>query len=170
MMKPYLDKHLIHNTTLACFLLTHFVKEYQAVATESSNSSLLDLPKLLLVLPYAWNEASRTAINGRTTRTSWANVLRNTPVLKHDLQERVAAHAPASIQGLNLATAAGLLIHHQDETGDTISAVPRWPTGTKPRLPDDMQGAANRLAGWYASYTTAQLYNLMFGIPNEIHN
>lgn len=95
MSEVYLDHQLIHNSSLACFLLTHFIGEYQ----EAGLGQTPDLPKLMLVLPLVWNQRSRDALSPRTSRSTLGAVLRETPVLKIDLQRRVSAHAATTLQG-----------------------------------------------------------------------
>ena len=168
MSEAYLDLQLIHNSSLACFLLTHFIGQYQ----EAAPGQTPDLPKLMLVLPLAWSESSRNALNKRTARSTMAAVLRETPVLKIDLQQRVAAHAGATLQGLNLAISTRLI----GRVGRTASGasfqvlVDSWPRGIKNTIPTAMMQTAERLAKWFATESTENLYKLLFGIPNEIHD
>jgi len=166
MSEVYLDRHLIHNSSLACFLLTHFIGHYQDAELEQTP----DLPKLMLVLPLIWNEASRNELNKRNTRSTLATVLRETPILKIDLQERVAAHAGATLQGLNLAVSSRL-VGTVKKNVNTVSfqvLANRWPTGIKSAIPKTMMQTSERLAKWFTTETTENLYKLLFGIPNEI--
>lgn len=168
MSEAYLDRQLIHNSSLACFLLTHFIGHYQIAAP----GHIPDLPKLMLVLPLAWSESSRDELIKRTARSSLAAVLRETPVMKIDLQRRVSAHASVTLQGLNLAVATRL-IGRIDTTANGVSfqlLVDRWPRGIKNTIPRAMLRTAERLAKWFATESTENLYKHLFGIPNEVHD
>lgn len=168
MSDAYLDRQLIHNSSLACFLLTHFIGEYQ----EAGLGQTPDLPKLMLVLPLVWSQSSREALSRRTSRSTIAAVLRETPVLKIDLQRRVSAHAGTTLQGLNLAMSSRL-IGKVGARGSEVSfqvVVDRWPRGIKNTIPASMLQTAERLAKWFATDTTENLYKLLFGIPHEIHD
>ncbi len=74
MSGPYLDTYVIHNTALACFLLTVFVQQYELEASEHP----LDMLKLKLVLPFVWDEASREALCSRNAKTRLDKVFRGT--------------------------------------------------------------------------------------------
>lgn len=168
MSDAYLDRQLIHNSSLACFLLTHFIAQYE----EAALGQTPDLQKLLLVLPLTWSQVSRDALCKRTTRSALATVLRETPVLKIDLQRRVAAHAGATLQGLNLAVSARLVgkIGRTPEAASFQVLVDRWPRGIKNAMPTAMMQTVERLAKWFATESTENLYKLLFGIPHEIHD
>lgn len=168
MSDAYLDRQLIHNSSLACFLLTHFIGEYQKAGLGQTP----DLPKLMLVLPLVWSQSSREALSRRTSRSTIAAVLRETPVLKIDLQRRVSAHAGTTLQGLNLAMSSRL-IGKVGARGSEVSfqvVTDRWPRGIKNTIPASMLQTAERLAKWLATDTTENLYKLLFGIPHEIHD
>lgn len=168
MSEIFLDRQLIHNSSLACFLLAHFIGQYQ----DAAHGQTPDLPKLMLVLPLAWSESSRDALSKRTSRSTLATVFRETPVLKIDLQRRVAAHAGATLQGLNLAVSSRL-IGKVGKGSDGVSfqvLADGWPRGIKSTIPTAMMQTAERLAKWFATESTENLYKLLFGIPNEIHD
>jgi len=147
---------------MACFLLTFFAEEY----CRENSPHPIDLPKLLLVLPIVWNEAARQELAKKNTRSSAQSIIREHPILKVDLPIRVQAHAAATLQGLNLATAANLLQHDAQEGGDTSFSRTgtRWPKGTKSLLSDDMLKTTRQLAIWYSTLPTEILYRLFFGI------
>ncbi|MEF9898075.1 MAG: three component ABC system middle component [Pseudomonas sp.] len=165
---PYLDTYVIHNTALACFLLTVFVQQYELEASEHP----LDMLKLKLVLPFVWDESSREALCSRNAKTRLDKVFREAPGLKVDLEQRVASRAPVTLQGLNLAVSTNLLavVRRKDELPVFSNKIDRWPRGTKSALPKDMVMTVNRLANWYAGIDTPNLLKLLFGIPNEISN
>lgn len=168
MSEVYLDHQLIHNSSLACFLLTHFIGEYQ----EAGLGQTPDLPKLMLVLPLVWSQRSRDALSKRTSRSTLGAVLRETPVLKIDLQRRVSAHAATTLQGLNLAVSSRLVGKIGPKGSETSFQVlvDRWPRGIKNTIPSAMLQTTEKLAKWFATDTTENLYKLLFGIPNEIHD
>lgn len=168
MSEAFLDRHLIHNSSLACFLLLHFVGQYQQAAPGRAP----DLPKLMLVLPLVWNEAARNELAKRNARSAFSTVLRDTPVLKVDLQQRVTAHTGATLQGLNLAVSSRLLgkIGKTSEAATFQVLVDSWPRGIKKQIPDKMMQVTERLAKWFATEPTENLYKLMFGIPYEVYN
>lgn len=168
MSDAYLDRQLIHNSSLACFLLTHFIGEYQ----EAGLGETPDLPKLMLVLPLVWSQSSREALSKRTSRSTLGAVLRETPVLKIDLQRRVSAHAGTTLQGLNLAVSSRLIgkVGSRESGASFQIVVDRWPRGVKSTIPASMLQTTERLAKWFATDTTENLYKLLFGMPNEIHD
>jgi hypothetical protein len=163
---PYLDTYVVHNSSLSCFLLTLFVQQYELEASEHP----LDILKLKLVLPFAWDEASRNVLRSKNARSRLDTILREAPELKVDLEERVASRAAVTLQGLNLAVSTNLLsvLHRKDELPVFSNKNDRWPKGTKSALPKEMVGTVNRLANWYSCIDTPTLLKLFFGIPNEI--
>lgn len=166
MNRPYLDRYIVHNTSLSCFLLVLFVQQYELEASEHP----LDLVKLKLVLPFAWDEASRGSLCSRNARSKLDAVLREAPELKVDLEQRVASRAAVTVQGLNLAVSTKLLAVTQRENDLPVfsNLSDRWPKGTKSALPKEMVSTVNRLANWYAGVDTPTLIKLFFGISNEI--
>lgn len=166
MTQLYLDRYVIHNSSLSCFLLTLFVQQYELEASEHP----LDLLKLKLVLPFAWDEICRDVLCGRNARSKLDAILRESPELRIDLQERVKSRAAVTIQGLNLAVSANLLsvTHKENELPVFTNVTERWPKGTKSALPKEMVATVNRLANWYADIDTPTLLKLLFGITNEI--
>lgn len=153
----YIDPYLTHNSSLACFLLTTFVKRYQA-CTEGAP---VELTKILLVLPLVWHQTSRAAIEGRRLNTPLQSVLTDTPELRIGFRRRVEAFAPPTLQGLNLACSADLLMR-------TVSAKEiflecsflQWPRSSKPTdAPADMVRAIERMAPWFAAESPARLYH-----------
>lgn len=167
MSVPYMDRHLIHNSSLACFLLAYFISEYES----SGNDHPIELAKLLLVLPIVWNPASSAALSKRNTSSAIDNVLRDTPILKIDLERRVQEYTASTLQGLNLGVAAKLIEKEPGEDGDVFtSLVIRWPKGTKASIPAEMLKTTKQLSSWLASVSTPQIYKLLFGIPNEIRD
>ncbi|MFW3895261.1 three component ABC system middle component [Pseudomonas bharatica] len=167
MSEPYVDRELIHNSSLACFLMTHFVKEYEDVGSPFT----LDLPKLMVVLPLAWNEGNREKLNAGNTRPSLENILRKHPALRVDLEKRVRAHLPTTLQGLNLAVASRLVGKMGSPTGEKFQLLmERWPRGIKNTIPVSMLLTVERLAKWFSTLSTEDLYKLLFGIPHEVHH
>ncbi|WP_240320385.1 three component ABC system middle component [Pseudomonas putida] len=162
MSTPHLDKHLIHNSSLACFLLVFFIDEYCREKSEHP----IDLPKLLLVLPLVWNEAVRNALEKRTTRSSAESIIREYPILKVDLSMRVKAHAATTFQGLNLAKSANLIATESDSNGSTSfsRSTVRWPKGAKTQISADMLKTTRQLAIWFSTLPTELIYRLFFGI------
>ncbi|WP_428555801.1 three component ABC system middle component [Pseudomonas edaphica] len=107
------------------------------------------------------------------TKTSSAidNVLRDTPILKIDLELRVQEYAASTLQGLNPGVATKLIEKEPGEDGDVFtSLVIRWPKGTKASIPAEMLKTTKQLSSWLASVSTPQIYKLLFGIPNEIRD
>lgn len=165
MSAPFMDRHLIHNTSLACFLLAYFINEYE------SADHPVDLPKLLLVLPIVWNPASSSALSSRNTASAIDSVLRDSPVLKIDLERRVQEYTASTFQGLNLAVSAKLVVKKPGVDGDVFTGlVTRWPNATKASIPPEMLKTTKQLSSWLASVSTPHIYKLLFGIPNEIRN
>lgn len=158
---PYLDTNLINNSSLACFLLVNFIKQYEDASVDGTHP---DLMKLLLVLPFAWHETSRNAIKGRNFSTLLDNVLQEEPLLKSNLTRRVSNYSGVSIQGLNLAAASGLITRIECHGADQfVTNFDRWPTGVKAALPAEMTKTTKRLANWFCIIDTPSLYKVLFG-------
>lgn len=166
MKGPYLDTYVVHNSSLSCFLLTLFVQQYELEDSEHP----LDILKLKLVLPFAWEEVSRNVLRSKNARSRLDAILREAPELKIDLEQRVASRAAVTLQGLNLAVSTNLI--SVEQSVDTLPVFrmksDRWPKGTKSALPKEMVATINRLANWYSGIDTPTLLKLFFGIPNEI--
>lgn len=158
----YIDRNLVQNSALACFLLTVFVHQYEELTAKTESPELM---KLLLVLPIVWHKESCNAIKSRNFTTPLQAVLAESPVIKHQFQERVAEFSPISCQGLNLACASGLLRRTSIENELCLSiAFERWPQGSKPvNAPSEMVQALKRLAVWFKDVQTAQLYSQLLG-------
>jgi hypothetical protein len=159
----YVDKNLIQNSALACFILTEFVLKYEHLTLKTESP---DLMKLLLVLPIVWHKSSCQAIIKRNFSTPLHAVISTCPSIKNQFQERLAEFSPISCQGLNLAYASGLLHKTSSKDKSCFSAAfESWPRGSKPNdLPQEMIQAINRLAVWFKDAQTAELYNQFLGI------
>ncbi|MFM0034007.1 three component ABC system middle component [Paraburkholderia strydomiana] len=160
-MAGYVDRSLIHNSALACFLLANFVKEYQAL---TANTRYPPFEKLLLVLPIVWHGPSRSSISGRIFSTPMHAVLNDEPRIAERLADRIAAHAAVSCQGLNIACETGLLIKRESARGEKVFAFghSHWPRGSKPTtIPGEMLGTTVRLANWFKDMTGAELFALL---------
>ena len=157
MSAGYIDRNLVQNSALACFLLTAFVQRYEELTAKTASPELM---KLLLVLPVVWHKESCDAIKGREFRTPLQAVLAECPRIRNQFQERVAAFSAVSCQGLNLACASGLLRQFTDDGAVCLSTnFDKWPRGSKPaNVPLDMQRALARLAVWFKDAKTAQLF------------
>ncbi|WP_161865960.1 three component ABC system middle component [Pseudomonas yangonensis] len=166
MPEVYVDRGIIHNSALACFLLSLFAQKYELEDPEFP----LDLLKLQMVLPFVWNESCRNALGKRTARTRFDTVLRESPELKVDLERRVFSHTAVTFQGLNLAVSSKIIevTHSPSEAPVVRFILERWPHGTKSALPSEMVTTVNRLANWYSEIDTPILIKLLFGIPHEI--
>lgn len=160
-MTPYVDTNLIHNSSLSCFLLVNFIKQYEEVATDQRH---VELFKLLLVLPFAWHENSRKAIKSKTIQTTFKTMLAGAPLAKVDLKRRVSAHSGVTLQGLNFAASTGLIAKSEiDGSVHFNSTFDRWPRGSKPvNLPSEMTKTTKRLAMWFSEFETADLYRILF--------
>lgn len=159
----YLDRNLIQNSTLACFLLASFVHKYEELTAKTESPELL---KLLLVLPVIWHKESCNAVKNRKFSTTLNAVLGDSPAIKNQFQERISAFSPVACQGLNLACASGLLrrILIRDEPYITAT-FDQWPHGSKPvNAPNEMLKAVDRLAVWFKDAKTAQLYSQFLGV------
>ncbi|TCG08687.1 hypothetical protein BZM27_10495 [Paraburkholderia steynii] len=156
-MAGYLDRSLIQNSALACFLLASFTKEYQA---RTANTRHPSLEKLLLVLPLVWHGPSRRDIARRNFATPLHVVLEEEPRILDGLAERVTAHAAVSCQGLNLACETGLLVKRVDGD-DHVFAFKhaQWPRGSSPTsVPSEHFGAVSRLSNWFKDLSAAELF------------
>jgi len=66
MKDGYLDKNLVQNSALACFILTSFVRKYEELTAKTASPEVL---KLLLVLPIVWHKDSCNAVKSRNFST-----------------------------------------------------------------------------------------------------
>lgn len=152
----YTDPNLTHNSALACFLLTTFVRTYQARA----GGAPAELSKLLLVMPILWHARSCAAIERRQLSTTLQSVLVDDPTLRIDFRRRVEAFAAPTLQGLNLACASGLLERIVDDDEIRLTCTfKQWPRSSRPvEAPPDMLRAIDRIAPWFAEESAARLY------------
>lgn len=159
----YIDKNLIQNSVLACFLLTLFVIKYEKLTVKTESP---DLMKLLLVLPIVWHQSSCQAVVKRNSTTPLHAIIANCPLIKSKFQERLAEFSPISCQGLNLACATGLLHKISSKDKPCFSAAfESWPRGSKPNnAAQEMIQAIDRLAVWFKDAQTAELYNQFLGM------
>jgi hypothetical protein len=159
-MAGYKDRSLMHNSALACLLLASFTKEYQK-STASTRHPAFE--KLLVVLPFVWHGPSRRSIARRNFDTALHVVLSDEPRILEGLPERVAAHAPVSCQGLNLACGTGLLVKRSTEEGVEFAFErAHWPQGSSPSsVPKDMFATVLRLTNWFKDYSTAELFAIL---------
>ena len=157
MSTGYIDRNLVQNSALACFLLTAFVKRYEGLTAGTESPELM---KLLLVLPVLWHKDSCDVIKSRDFSTPLQTVLMEHPQIRNQFQERVSEFSAVSCQGLNLACASGLLKTFTDSGVVVLSTkFQRWPKGSKPvNVPPDMQHALRRLAVWFKDAKTAELF------------
>lgn len=156
----YIDTNLVQNSSLACFILTTFVKRYEI---NSARTKKPELMKLLLVLPIVWHEDSCNAIKSRFLSTPLQAVLAECPEIKYEFEKRLGAFSPIALQGINLACASGLLqTVYENETPYLSTNFDRWPQGSKPNeMPSEMIAAIERLSVWFREKTTAQLYSCL---------
>lgn len=156
----YIDRSLMQNSALACFILASFAKEYK---DRTANTRHPSFEKFLLVLPIVWHGPSRRSIYKRNFATSLHTVISDEPRITERLAERVAAYAPVSSQGLNIACATGLLIKRYEGNKKNFAfRSSRWPSGSNPTSIDsEMSGSVLRLANWFKDATTAELYAIL---------
>ncbi|WP_442783226.1 three component ABC system middle component [Collimonas fungivorans] len=160
MSHGYVDRNLIQNSTLACFLLTSFVHKYEELTAKTRSPELM---KLLLILPIVWHRESCDAIKSRIFSTPLQAVLADSPYIKAHLQERMDEFAAVSFQGLNLACATGLLrrVSATNAEPSLTATFSQWPRGSKPvNVPREMLQTIQRLATWFKDAPTAHLYSL----------
>ncbi|WP_244097990.1 three component ABC system middle component [Burkholderia ambifaria] len=153
------DDNLIHNSALGGLLLTTFVRAFEEASAHTERPDFL---RLLLVLPILWHQASCDEVRRRQFDTPLHAVLSDRPQIKTDFQERISAFTPVTGRALNLVCAAKLLRMYAGEGGNPVFATSfsRWPQGSKPtKAPPEMLQAIDRLAIWYSSESTAQLYS-----------
>lgn len=160
--KSYVDKNLIQNSTLACLVITYFVKKYEILNADLDSPNLL---KILLVLPLIWHKESCILINKRNKTTSFYTLLAENSIIKANFEKRIAEFSAISIQGMNLGCSTKLLekIEADNEVFIT-SNFKRWPSGYKYTIaPKEMISAINRLAYWFKNHSTAELYLMLLG-------
>jgi hypothetical protein len=159
-MNGYIDRSLMHNSALACFLLASFTKEYQAL---TANTQLPSFEKLLLVLPLVWHGPSRRGIWNRNFATPIHAVITDQPRITERLADRIAAHAAVSSQGLNIACSTGLLVKRfHGEEKEFAFGHPQWPKGSSPTtISNQMSGTVSRLANWFKDYSSAELFAIL---------
>ena len=163
MRKGYIDRSLVQNSAMACFLLTDFVRKYEELTARTEGPSFF---KTLLVLPFVWHRESAEAIKSRDFSTPLRAVLAEQPAIRTHFQERISEFSAISCQGLNLAWASFLLRQENSDVDRRLRvAFTKWPRGSKPTdLPRDMVNANSRLAAWFKDASTAQLYSELLRI------
>ncbi|KXO85510.1 hypothetical protein AYK86_04735 [Acinetobacter venetianus] len=157
----YFDKSLVNNSTLACLLLTYFIKEYEKLTLGIDNP---DLMKLLLVLPIVWHGESCKLVSSKKRNTGIKKVLTEYPLLTSGLDKRIKDFSPITIQGLNIANAVGLIERKLNEENEIllISKFERWPNNYSVKdAPLEMIHAIDRLVFWFKSYPTPVLYSML---------
>lgn len=157
MRAGYIDNSLVHNSSLACFLLTSFVQKYEALTAGTASPELM---KMLLVLPVLWHKESCLAVRGRQFATPLHAVLADAPVITLQFEERMGALVAMTCQGINLACATGLLRREYIDGKPYVElGFDKWPKGSNPsRAPAEMRQATDRLATWFRESSTASLY------------
>lgn len=157
----YMDKNIINNTSLACFLLVLFAEEYAKV---SSDNRYPDLMKCLAVLPLVWHKLSRDAIKTKKNTTPLGVAITETPLIKSNFKRRITDYTGATVQGLNFAVSTGLLVRIVEN--DMIffkRSSSRWPNNVKKSLPPDMARAITRIANWFNHMDSLSVYSLLLG-------
>ncbi|ACZ77731.1 three component ABC system middle component [Dickeya parazeae] len=157
----YVDKNIINNSVLACFLLTTFIAEFEKNTLNNRNT---DIALLLLVLPLLWHETSRIAIRNKKKNTLLSTIIVDNPLIQYSIKDRITNFSGATLQGLNLAVASGLLekleIDHNIYFKCTKKKIPK---DIKNELPDDMQKCIPRIAFWFSQLDTAEIFSLILG-------
>lgn len=160
MTAGYVDRSLMHNSALACFVLASFTREYQSLTANTRHPSL---EKLLLVLPLVLHKPTRDGIRRRKSETPLHSVLIEEPRIIEGLRSRVAAHASVSCQGLNIACETGLLLRHEND-GEVFFSFKnaQWPRGSSPTtISTDIVGGISRLARWFKDCSAAELFAML---------
>ena len=160
MTTGYIDRSLMHNSALACFVLASFAREYQSLTANTRHPSF---EKLLLVLPLVLHKPTRDGIKRRKSGTPLHSVLIDEPRILEGLRARVAAHAGVSCQGLNIACETGLLLRSEKD-GEVFFSFKnaQWPRGSNPTsISTDIVGAISRLARWFKDYSAAELFAML---------
>lgn len=157
----YIDKNIINNSSLACFLLVFFTEEYEKLSTDDR---LPDLMQLLLILPFTWHNVSREAIKTKKSSTPLNAVIEMTPTIKTNMKQRIKDYSGATLQGLNLAVSSGLLIKIEKDNKIIFKrGLTKCPTDIKKALPTDMCKTLIRLANWFCHMDTPLIYSLLLG-------
>ncbi|HID4131938.1 TPA: three component ABC system middle component [Pluralibacter gergoviae] len=156
---PYIDKNIINNSSLACFILIFFIEEYEKKAIDNRHP---DLMQLLLILPFAWHKISRDAIKTKKSSTQLDAVIQEAPLIKSNFNQRVSDYMGSTLQGLNLAFSSGMLLKIEGNNEIFFKrSSKRWPVGVKKALPDDICKATIRLANWFYHLDTATIYSIL---------
>lgn len=161
-MAGYMDRSLMHNSALACFVLASFTREYQKLTANTRHPSF---EKLLLVLPLVFHKPSRDGIRRRQFSTPLHSVIIEAPRILEGLRSRVAAHAGVTCQGLNFACSTALLAQRRKD-GESLFSFEhsQWPRGSNPTsISTEISAAISRLARWFKDYSAAELF-VMFGL------
>ncbi|ENK9285500.1 DUF6521 family protein [Escherichia albertii] len=157
----YVDKNIINNSSLACFLFVFFTEEYEKL---SIDDRFPDLMQFLLILPFTWNKISREAIKTKKSSTPLDVVIQATPIIKSNINQRIADYSGITLQGLNFAVSSGLLIKVEADNKILFKRSPaKWPTDIKKTLPSDMSKTIIRLANWFYHMDTPLIYSLLLG-------
>ncbi|MHB2056179.1 DUF6521 family protein [Pantoea dispersa] len=157
----YVDKNIINNSVLACFLLTNFIAEFEK---DTQNKRNTDISLLLLVLPLLWHETSRIAIRNKKKSTLLSTIIIDNPLIQHSIKNRITNFSGATLQGLNLAVASGLLEKLKIDNNIYFRRTKKKiPNDIKHELPDDMQKCIPRISFWFSQEDTAEIFSLILG-------
>jgi len=157
-MSGHIDRNLIQNSALACFLISKFVSRYEELTAGTRSPELM---KVLLILPILWHKNSCETVRKKKTTTAFRTVLVENPIIRSGIQDRIEAFAATTLQGANLACASGLLKRIVvDDYPVLTTCFTRWPKGSNPAdAPTAMLQAIDRLAFWFKDFSAAELYS-----------
>jgi hypothetical protein len=157
----YLDRNIINNSMLACYLQVYFCDEL----LKKNNERNPDLLLFLLILPFVWHKSSREAMQNRKFDTNLNTIIEEQPSIRINLKQRISSFSGATLQGLTLAVASGLIaiINADTEQAYFKRTSKKLPQAIKNSLPKEMTKTLKRLANWYANMDTASIYKLLLG-------
>jgi len=157
----YIDKNIINNSSLSCFLLILFTEEYEKISVDNRHP---DLMQFLIVLPLVWHKISRDVIKTKKSSTSLDSVILENQLIKSNFKERVIDYTGATLQGLNFAVSSGLLIKIEDNNKILFKrSSEKWPPNVKKNLPADMSKVITRIANWFYHMDSLSIYSLLLG-------
>ncbi len=100
------EEAIVYNPMVGAVALWEFTRKYE---THRHSTEGVNLLAIMPVLPILMQRAAAEKLSGMRFESGLAKFLIEHPIVKVELQERLAAFSALSLSSLNIACAAGLL-------------------------------------------------------------
>lgn len=148
---------IVNNPILGCFLISHFITEYNK-KNENRNPTLKEI---LLLLPMVWHAPTREILFKRRTTTNFQYIIDNEPIILERLNERVSIYSKITFQSLNFAVSTGLIkLHENGECSYNLKSMPRG-TAIEKKAQKEIVRTTSKVACWFGFYTSDEIYSIL---------